>query len=355
MNEYLSVKLKMLSFFSMVLVVFLHSYNLVVNLSSGSMAMDMGYSSFIQLFFSQGVARIAVPLFFSISGYLFFLNSTGLANDFFLKFKKRLRTLLIPFLFWSIFWILLFVILESIPKLSVFFTNKHIVTYSMKEVLTTIFINPIPHQLWFIRDLLVLVILSPVMYYLIKTFKYFPVIVFMIIWMYDLNLFFFSNESLLFFSFGSYLALEKKDFLLIKFSNDKLFYSLIWFAFLLFRTYLINSSFENEILIRFTHYINVLIGIFAVWSLYDLIVKNKDLTESKIFIVSNFTFFIYVFHDPMLSFIKKIFFYLMGYSEFLTLVVYILSPVITILLCILVGSFLRKFTSTFYTLICGGR
>ncbi|MBP4137804.1 acyltransferase family protein [Flavobacterium geliluteum] len=198
MNEYLSVKLKLISFFSMIMVVFLHSYNLVINLTSGTVLVDQGYSTFIQNFISQGIARVAVPLFFSISGYLFFLNSRGELKEFILKFNKRLKTIVIPYLFWSIFCLLLFLIMQSIPQLAIFFTNKHVIDYTVSEFISSVFINPIPYQLWFLRDLMILVVLSPILFYLIKKFSYFALVVFMVAWFLDFNFIFFSNESLLF-------------------------------------------------------------------------------------------------------------------------------------------------------------
>ena len=101
MNTYLSDKLKVVSFISMMLVIFLHAYNLIVRLKTGPVVIDRGYNFFIQEFISQGLARIAVPLFFTISGYLFFLNLNGTLNEFKEKYRTRTKTLLIPYLFWS--------------------------------------------------------------------------------------------------------------------------------------------------------------------------------------------------------------------------------------------------------------
>lgn len=106
MNTYLSEKLKVISFIAMILVVLLHSYNLIVRLKTGTVVLDRGYNFFIQEFISQGITRIAVPLFFAISGYLFFLNLSGTWSEFKEKYRKRIKTLLLPYLFWSL-WSLL--------------------------------------------------------------------------------------------------------------------------------------------------------------------------------------------------------------------------------------------------------
>lgn len=77
MNKSLSKKITIISFITMIMVVFLHANNLVINLKAGNIKINRGYNSFIQDFFTQGITRVAVPIFFIISGYLFFLNVEG--------------------------------------------------------------------------------------------------------------------------------------------------------------------------------------------------------------------------------------------------------------------------------------
>lgn len=355
MNEYLSVKLKVISFFSMIMVVFLHSYNLVINLTSGTVILRQGYSTFIQNFISQGIARVAVPLFFLISGYLFFLNSRGELNEFILKFNKRLKTIVIPYLFWSIFCLLFFLLLQSIPQLAIFFTNKLIVDYTVSELIATVFINPIPYQLWFLRDLMILVILSPFLFCLIKKFNYSVLLIFMVAWFLDFDFICISSESLLFFAFGAYISIFKKEILEIKFSKKGLIYTLIWGLMLFFRNALVQYNYDNSYLLLILHKISILIGIVAIWSFYDIWVKNRDLTKSTLYAFSNYSFFIFVFHEPMLSFLKKILFYVTNKNELMSLLIYIIAPLITIVMSLLIGCYLKRFVPKFYSIISGGR
>ena len=78
MDRFLSTKLKALSFFSMIMVVFIHANNIEVS---------KGHNSFIQTFISDGISRVAVPLFFSVDSYLFFLNLDGKFQGFESKYK----------------------------------------------------------------------------------------------------------------------------------------------------------------------------------------------------------------------------------------------------------------------------
>jgi surface polysaccharide O-acyltransferase-like enzyme len=118
--------------------------------------------SFLQYFISQGLFRLPTPIFFSISGYLFFLNMKGKQSEFILKFKKRIKTIVIPYLFWSTSGVLIYFALQIIPQSRAFFNKELVINYSLLKLLNTIFFNPVPGQLWYLRDLIMLVFLSPI-------------------------------------------------------------------------------------------------------------------------------------------------------------------------------------------------
>ena len=188
MNKYLSDKLRVISFISMILVVFVHSYHLKLQLGEEVFRLDAGFNVFIQFFLSEGIARVAVPIFFIISGYLFFLNFKGTKSEFILKYKKRAKSLLVPFLFWSILGLIVHLILHLSP---IFENYRLDADYSFIGVLDLIFINPVPAQLWFLRDLIALIAFSPLIYRLIKHLRLIPIILVFIIWIVFLR---FSNK-----------------------------------------------------------------------------------------------------------------------------------------------------------------
>src|SRR5882757_6269683 len=100
MTDYLSRKLKALSLGAVILVVFLHSHNEELKFASGQVVTDPSYRVlFLENFLSKGVARIAVPLFFLISGFLFYTSYHFTLAGVTYKYKRRLRTLLVPYLF----------------------------------------------------------------------------------------------------------------------------------------------------------------------------------------------------------------------------------------------------------------
>lgn len=357
MNKYLSVKLRIISLISMIMVVLLHSHNTSTKFNSGNMNFNEGYNVFIQNFFSQGITRIAVPIFFCISGYLFFLKFKGTISEYILKYQKRAKSLLLPYLFWSIWGMFFYFVLQLFPLSKNFFTKDLIVNYSFAKILDTMFLNPIPYQLWFVRDLIVLVILSPLIYWTTKYFRTIPILLLFIIWLgfFEFNFVIFSNESIFFFCVGAYFAINKKEYLTKKLNHRfYLTFIFIWPLIVLFKTVIMSQS-SDQIVILFSHKISIIIGLIAIWSIYDIIMIKKVNPNKVIMSLSYFSFFLYAFHEPILTIIKKGLFYFAGASEIVSIIIYFLAPTMTIIISILFGSFVKKYIPKFYGLITGGR
>ena len=109
-------KLKAMSLLLIMLVVLVHSVTTDVK-SSGLDASIRPISSafLVQEFVANGIARSAVPLFFAISGYLFFHNLPFGFAQFVPKWKRRFRSLVIPYLLWSGLGIAMFSCLQMLP------------------------------------------------------------------------------------------------------------------------------------------------------------------------------------------------------------------------------------------------
>lgn len=355
MNKYLSEKLKVISFFSMIMVVFLHSYNPVIKSQSETIILKKGYSVFIQDFFSQGITRIAVPLFFAISGYLFFLKMEGTFNEYILKFKKRLQTLALPYFFWSLWGLLFYFVLQSLPQSRPFFTNDLIKGYSFGKLMSTFILNPIPYQLWFVRNLIIIICITPILYWLLRNLKTITLIFFLTLWVFNANLIFVSSEALLFFVIGAFMGIYSSKLLLLNIAKGYRIFTFLWVTLVLFKTILGYVNLENTGLLIFLDKTSIVIGILAVWSLYDMVFQNKTISSYSFYSFTSLSFFLYAFHEPILTICKKGLFYFMGKEELASLLIYIIAPLITIFISILTGYYLKKNIPKFYGVITGGR
>lgn len=356
MNKYLSDKLKVISFFSMIMVVYLHSYNLVIKMNGDSQLINQGYNSFIQDFFSNGVTRISVPLFFIISGYLFFINiEKGFINEFLVKYKKRVYTLVLPYLLWSIFGVLFYLILQSIPLSKPFFTKELIKNYSVTELLYVIFCKPIPYQLWFVRDLIILIFFSPIIFWSLKYFKYITFLLFLMTWLFGFNYVLFSNEALFFFTIGSYFSLKRIDPQKLKLKDQYLIFIVSWILLILCKTVLAYIGYENNWILITLHKTSIMFGILSIWFLYDKLFKNKDVSIVKVYSIFQYSFFLYAFHEPILTVFKKVLYSILGKSEFSSFIIYLFAPAFTILVVLLCGFCFKIILPKFYYLTTGGR
>ena len=168
MTAYMSDKLRVLSFLSIILVIYGHMFY-----TEGT---DMPGLNIVESFFCQGICLLAVPLFFVISGYLFFLRCPNGVNSIWPKIRKRGKTLLMPYLLMNtvalLFYIVLNLIIDRVSALSNVVNFR--ILQSMQEIgvgkalLGFYWTDPVAFQLWFVRDLMVVVLFSPAIYYLLK-------------------------------------------------------------------------------------------------------------------------------------------------------------------------------------------
>lgn len=80
------------------------------------------------------LAKIAVPLFFFISGFLFFYKSSGFTvGDYVKKIKRRARTLFLPYIFWNAVVIILFIFAQLFIPSMLSGVNKPILDKNFLE------------------------------------------------------------------------------------------------------------------------------------------------------------------------------------------------------------------------------
>ncbi len=109
--------------------------------------------------------EIAVPLFFVISGALFYRNYTY--EKTLSKWKSRIFTLLIPYLIWnSVNMVFQFVC--SYSFISNYFVGREKAVFTLENVLKGIFLCEYYGPFWFILDLIIFTVFCPVIYTVVK-------------------------------------------------------------------------------------------------------------------------------------------------------------------------------------------
>lgn len=352
MDNYTSQKIKIASFLLMIMVVFLHSYNLDIKQGSELVFFEKDYNWAIQNFISNGITRIAVPLFFLISGFLFIQSPSFGIEDYKIKVAKRFKTLVIPYLFWTLFGLLLYFIMQSIPQSQGFFTKKLIKDYTFIEWLNAIFNEPIPYQLWFLKDLIVMVFLSPLIVFAIKNLRMLFLSVVFIFWLFSQDAVFLTSEALLFFSIGMYLSLFRSEIIALK-SKKTIVMLLLWIVILLAKT-LLPLFIINPFLVSALLKASILVGVVAFWGLLDRFANRIVMIRIFQFGMT-FSFFIYLFHEPLLTIVKKALFAILSFSSFTSLIIYLAAPIMCIIICVFVGIIFKSIAKNLYHFSTGGR
>ena len=101
-NSVKSKIIEWLRFFCIVAVVLIHAHGQPLE---GKDVISYQYGAYdtIRILFSEGLCRVAVPIFFLISGYLFFYNLEEWNKNIWIdKLKKRIKTLLVPYILWNL-------------------------------------------------------------------------------------------------------------------------------------------------------------------------------------------------------------------------------------------------------------
>lgn len=349
MNKYLSRKISILSFLLILMVVVKHACTLpYANITSGPVF-------WIEQFFVYGINEVAVPLFFVISGYLFFRNIDR-GGQVFEKWRSRSKTLLVPYVLWVTFYLVAVLSVNAVsPGL---IGNVEVGEYPL-FIVKSFFVNPPAEQLWFLKDLIYLVILAPVIYYLVKYLKKWFVLFLLVLYLcpikfFHIFLFTKSALSLLFFSFGAYLGLFRQGLLLQKKHKGLFVFLFLWVLFSGLKVVFICNNIEHgEVLGELAKDISTIFGLFAMSLIYDGLEGKLKIKCVDPYI--GFTFFIFCAHDPAIQAVKHLLMKVFGRGEYMMLLIWGLSAIVIVALCIAAGAFLKKHTPRFYGIITGAR
>lgn len=147
------------------------------------------YHSFMY-FFSEALTRLAVPVFFIISGYLFFYNITDFNGKVYIgKLKRRTRSLLIPYLIWNVIAILVTLIKANMPSMfpSLAKENHDLLWFICSFWSLDEGRCPILYPLWYVRDLMVVILFSPIIYAMIKYLKQWALVILLVLWYFPIT------------------------------------------------------------------------------------------------------------------------------------------------------------------------
>lgn len=301
-------------------------------------------------------ACIAVPLFFFMSGFLFFTHTEFTFSAYKKKLGRRLHTLLIPYLFWNLLVLLLFFLAQSLLSTMTSGTGKLIVDYTFTDWLR-VFWNqidgmPMCYQFWFIRDLMVVALFSPLVYWFIRYFKVYGVVLLGALWSLGIwnDIAGFSGVAFFFFTFGSWFAVNQHNFV-TDFKPLRTSFTLLYLLIVIINTIL---WYKQSEMFEFMHSLGIIVGLIAVvgWTAYG-IQKGKLKCNA---LLAGCSFFIYAYHAMPLAFLMKLCSKVLHPVTELTMILaYLFIPFIIVGTGIGIYVLMQKCLPRFTSFITGGR
>ena len=178
-----------------------------------------GGGTAVQIFFSEVLPHVAVPLFLLFSGYLFFKEGKFDSSLYRHKLKSRFHTLFIPYIIWSTLCFIIAAMRGQVTPTFAHYIQGLWDTELWKDGVTfsrTLPGYPMNMPLWFVRDLMILVVISPIIWFLLRKTNGWGILLLGAWWFPSHDKFFgFGADSLFFFSLGALLSLKNVNFVQI--------------------------------------------------------------------------------------------------------------------------------------------
>lgn len=322
---------------------------------------------------SSQLVQIAVPVFFMISGYLFFknINSKKLWGGVKIKIRKRTFSLFIPYMLWNTIAIIVtigFMVLRTMLKSH---NWNEILDYiysviplgywvfSARELSATNIVGihymeftPVDAPLWFVRDLMVMVLISPLIHHLIKRFSKIALIVLSICFITGLSVHIPGLEirAILFFSLGVYFSIHTENMVLSigKISIWCYIITIISFVLALYygKNYAIGMVFHN---------IYVLFGSLSILPLISILIRRKNYKMPRF--LTRSCFFVYSMHTIcILGYMKAIMNKILPWDNtVIDILRFYATPLLTVSFIVIIYWIVEKKFPKIASVLSGGR
>ena len=363
-----STTIDLLRFPLAIMVVFIHMNPSTINLIDADFSLISGRGIYnaTGILLSHVLTHIAVPTFYFISGLLFFINFQKWSwEGYKKKLNSRIKTLFIPYLLWNAVPFLLVVLAmlavavikgNSIEGFQTFITEKNWrIFYDCNEWGTTRInwlgenlrmTGPYDLPLWFLRDLIVVTILTPIIYYAIKKLGLFIICILFVayisrIW---IQLPGFHITAFFYFSTGVYFALNKIN--IIQFVDK---YKLLFIPIcIILLVALVIYDGTSKVIGQNIYPLFVCTGVFSVFYFASRCITKYNIKPNKTLVSS--CFFIYAIHgvgfpligSPLMLTRRVLHYVIPGKTGFEEGFCYLITPIATAFLCIIILMLARR-------------
>lgn len=342
-SDFFTVKKIHVSFILAIMIFAIH----ISSLDNYSLTSPLGSRILFCDSITMLIVNVAVPLFMLLSAVLFYRNYR--LEDTKRKYISRIKTLVVPYLFWNFIWTL-FQYVCSYTFISRFFVGREKAQFSVTDLLQGLFLHKYT-PFWFILDLILFVAICPVIYLVLKNKVVGAVAILLSAVLCEYCTFLepvlFRRDALVFYLVGAYVGIHFFDWFIERKHAVFSFFSLcLCIGIIAF--YAANSDFDMRSY-SFGNIVVITIYCFAFWFLFDLFRNAHYLPFEKE------SFLVYAMHINIASVIAKLLYLALPKQDFVAPANYVLTMGCTIA-CISVFAYLvDRFAPKLRILISGSR
>jgi succinoglycan biosynthesis protein ExoH len=315
-------------------------------------------NAFVLFFFLS-----AVPLLSAISGWLFFRGSEHSLAFYGRRITARTRSILLPMIAWNGIVLVVFASAAAVyPDPRVAQINYYDVTNLDAEAVINALIgvtrHPISFQFWFLRDLFLTVLLSPVLGFALRRAPALGAVVLGGAWFLDYDFgIFFRTDVVFFFYLGGLIRLRqwKVDFTAPKLATALLAAYLVLVGLRTIGPYYIpEESTLGVALFDYGTRIMRLLGVTAVWLCAPFLLQT--FIGRKMAAIGTVAFFLHAAHWPLNQVIKVSLGMVMPERTDLVLLInYSVTAIATIALTLIAARLLDSTVPGVFNFLSGGR
>lgn len=345
-KQQLSAAITWLRFPLIFFIILLHCYSTV--------RLNGEHNTFFKAIYPFGlwIGETGVPGFFFISGFLFFYSKKSYRE----KMISRFHTLLIPYLLWNALLLFLYLIAfaAGYPQ---DINHRNIGDFEMMDYLRLFWDRgsydngnfvPLLCPFWYIRNLLIISIFTPLLYYLIKFGRELFLVIITTWWLttYDNA---FIPQTILFFSLGAYFSILNINPLRLFKSNQRFTISIfLIFAIADNMTHIFwGTTFNLQI-----HRLALITNIPALLLIADYCI-SKELSSK---LLPKAAFIVFAVHYPIVVALRKLCVsQFASSSDGIHIILYWICVIIVTFICIAIYKAMNKYIPKTKNILSGNR
>lgn len=317
-----------------------------------------GINSFVLFSFFS-----VVPLLSMISGWLFFSFADSDARSALTaRIRKRFTSLYFPLVSWNALFLVAMLALYAasptyplLAELNIDFAKAAKRTYG--NAIFAVTAHPIGFQFWFVRDLFVTALVSPILWFFQRRAPWIFVAVVGTCWLAEIDtIIFFRPDVVLFFFLGGLVRRHRAALHLSR--NATITFCVLYVGLIALRTlapYGIDMENDtNRYLVDIATRATRVVGVGACWGVFQRIA----LTEMGEVVgrFGSFAFFLHAAHYPLLAEVKILLWRILpAETDAWMLAHYAVSVVVTVIIGVGVGLFVARQWPRAFALMNGGR